>query len=131
MIISKIFHWSGGTQSGANLVVLAAHTDDGVVGYGESVCEDPRAIVAYGELMARQIVGHSPGDVEAILREIWTVGRSVLRVRLLPDPRASACTTSDIWLRRRRRDHVEHGGRLLRTPRSGETCGQRLESGAE
>src|SRR5438552_7341119 len=25
--------------------------------------------------MARQVVGHSPGDVEAILRSIWTEGR--------------------------------------------------------
>ena len=28
-----------------------------------------------GELMARQFVGRSPGDVEAILRSIWTEGR--------------------------------------------------------
>jgi L-alanine-DL-glutamate epimerase-like enolase superfamily enzyme len=69
------FHWSGGAQVGANLVLFTVETDDGVKGYGEAVCEDPRAVVAYGELMARQIVGHSPGDVEAILQSIWTVGR--------------------------------------------------------
>lgn len=51
------------------------HTDDGVVGFGESICEDPRAVVAYGELMARQFIGHSPGDIEAILGSIWTEGR--------------------------------------------------------
>jgi L-alanine-DL-glutamate epimerase-like enolase superfamily enzyme len=73
--LAQEFHWSGGAQVGANLVLFAVHTDDGVTGYGESVCEDPRAVVAYGDLMARQIVGHSPGDVEAILQSIWTRGR--------------------------------------------------------
>ncbi|HEY7538021.1 MAG TPA: mandelate racemase/muconate lactonizing enzyme family protein [Gaiellaceae bacterium] len=73
--LAQEFHWAGGAQVGANLVLFAVHTDDGVVGYGESICEDPRAVVAYGELMARQVVGRSPGDVEAILRSIWTEGR--------------------------------------------------------
>ena len=69
------FHWAGGTQVGANLVLFAVRTDDGVTGWGESICEDPRAVAAHGELMARQFVGRSPGDVEAILRSIWTEGR--------------------------------------------------------
>jgi muconate cycloisomerase len=69
------FHWSGGAQYGANLVLFAVHTDDGVVGYGESVCEAPGAVVEYGRLIARQLIGRSVGDVEAILRSIWTEGR--------------------------------------------------------
>ena len=39
--LAQEFHWAGGTQRGANLVLFAVHTDDGVVGYGESVCESP------------------------------------------------------------------------------------------
>jgi muconate cycloisomerase len=73
--LAQEFHWAAGAQLGANLVLFAVHTDDGVVGYGESICEDPRAVVAHGELMARQLVGRSPADVEAILRSIWTEGR--------------------------------------------------------
>lgn len=73
--LAQEFHWAGGAQLGANLVLFAVHTDQGVVGYGESICEDPRAVVAHGELMARQLVGRSPGDVEAILRSIWSEGR--------------------------------------------------------
>jgi L-alanine-DL-glutamate epimerase-like enolase superfamily enzyme len=69
------FHWASGAQHGANLVLFSVHTDDGVVGYGESICEDPRAVAAHGELMARQLVGRSPGDMEAILRSIWSEGR--------------------------------------------------------
>ena len=73
--LAQEFHWAGGAQLGANLVLFAVHTDDGVVGYGESICEDPRAVVAHGELMARQLIGRSPGDMEAILRSIWSEGR--------------------------------------------------------
>ena len=73
--LAQEFHWSGGAQLGANLVLFAVHTDEGVTGYGESICEDQRAVGAYGELMARQLVGRSPADVEAFLRSIWTEGR--------------------------------------------------------
>ena len=73
--LAQEFHWAGGAQVGANLVLFSVHTDDGITGYGESISEDPRAVVAHGELMARQLVGRSPGDMEAILRSIWSEGR--------------------------------------------------------
>jgi len=73
--LAQEFHWAGGAQLGANLVLWTVNTDEGVSGYGESVCEDPVAVASYGELMARRIVGRSPGDMEAILRSIWREGR--------------------------------------------------------
>jgi muconate cycloisomerase len=73
--LAQEFHWAGGTQAGANLVLFSVHTDDGVTGYGESVCEDPRAVSAHGELIARRLVGRSPGDMEAILCSVWSEGR--------------------------------------------------------
>ena len=69
------FHWAAGAQQGANLVLFAVHTDDGVTGYGEAICEVPAAVAEYGRLIARHAIGRSPGDVEAILRSIWTQGR--------------------------------------------------------
>ena len=69
------FHWASGAQHGANLVLFSVHTEDGVVGYGESVCEAPGAVAEVGLLIARQLVGRSVGDVEAILRSVWTEGR--------------------------------------------------------
>jgi len=69
------FHWRSGVQRGANLVLFTVETDEGVVGHGESICEDPAAVEAYGRLMARWFVGRSPGDVEAILGELWREGR--------------------------------------------------------
>jgi L-alanine-DL-glutamate epimerase-like enolase superfamily enzyme len=69
------FRWRSGVQRGANLVLYTVETDEGVVGHGESICEDPAAVEAYGRLMARWFVGRSPGDVEAILTDLWREGR--------------------------------------------------------
>ena len=122
--LAQEFHWAGGAQVGANLVLFAVHTDDGVVGYGESICEDPRAVVAHGELMARQLVGRSPGDMEAILRSIWSEGRWKMwpqftqtrlrrdRGRLLGRARPGARRADAHVLRRRR----PRRARLLRLP---------------
>ncbi len=73
--LAQAFHWAGGAQRGANLVLISVHTDDGVVGYGETVCEAPGPVAEIGLLMSRQLIGRSIADVEAILRSIWTEGR--------------------------------------------------------
>jgi branched-chain amino acid aminotransferase len=73
--LAQEFHWAGGAQRGANIVLFSVHTDEGVTGHGESIAEEPAAVAAYGQLMARQLVGRSPGDMEAILRSIWSQGR--------------------------------------------------------
>ena len=72
---ARAFHWRSGVQRGANLVLFTVETDEGVVGHGESICEDPAAVEAYGRLMARWFVGRSPGDVEAVLGDLWREGR--------------------------------------------------------
>ena len=68
------FHWASGAQLGANLVLFSVHTEDGVVGYGETVCEAPGAVAEIGLLMARQLVGRSVGDVEAT----WACARKLI-----------------------------------------------------
>lgn len=73
--LERPFHWRSGVQERANLVLFAVETDSGATGYGESICEDPAAVVSYGNLMAKSFVGRSPGDVEAILGELWREGR--------------------------------------------------------
>ena len=73
--LAEEFHWQGGAQVGANLVLFAVHTEDGVVGWGESVCEVPLATAEFGKSIARQVVGRRVDEVEAILGEIWTRGR--------------------------------------------------------
>ena len=73
--LERPFHWSSGAQLGANLVLWAVETDDGVLGYGESPCEDPAAVEAYGGLIAEAFAGRPPGDVEAALAHLWREGR--------------------------------------------------------
>ncbi len=73
--LAQEFHWSAGAQRGANLVLFAVHTEDGVVGYGESICEAPAAVAEYGRLIGRQVTGRSVADVEALLQAVWTEGR--------------------------------------------------------
>jgi glucarate dehydratase len=73
--LAQEFHWVGGAQVGANLVLFAVHTEDGVVGWGESVCEVPLATAEFGTAIARQVVGRRVDEVGAILDEIWTKGR--------------------------------------------------------
>lgn len=73
--LGRPFCWASGCQRGANLVLWRVETDAGVVGYGESICEEPSALAAYGRLLSRQLVGRSPGAVEAFLVDVWQRGR--------------------------------------------------------
>jgi len=69
------FRYRSGVQEGVNLVLFAVDTDEGVTGYGESICEDPAAVVSYGLLMAQHFTGQELANVEAMLRGVWTEGR--------------------------------------------------------
>jgi L-alanine-DL-glutamate epimerase-like enolase superfamily enzyme len=73
--LAEEFHWAGGAQFGANLVLFAVHTEDGIVGWGESICEVPLATAEFGRALARQVVGGRVDEVEMILEGIWTRGR--------------------------------------------------------
>jgi L-alanine-DL-glutamate epimerase-like enolase superfamily enzyme len=73
--LAQEFHWAAGAQLGANLVLFRVATDDGVVGWGESICEAPAAVAEVGSMIARQLLGKPVSDVEAILRSVWTEGR--------------------------------------------------------
>jgi len=73
--LAEEFRWAGGAQVGANLVLFAVHTEDGIVGWGESICEVPLATAEFGRALARQVVGGRVDEVEMILEGIWTRGR--------------------------------------------------------
>jgi len=73
--LEQPFHWRSGVQELANLVLFTVETDSGATGYGESICEDQAGVVAYGNLIAKTFVGRSPGEIEAILGELWRDGR--------------------------------------------------------
>ena len=69
------YNWHWGNQRGANLVLFTVETDQGVVGYGESISEEPAATAAYAALMARHIVDEEFDDVDAAMEVAWSSGR--------------------------------------------------------
>ena len=69
------FRWASGRQRGGNLVLWRVETDDGTLGHGESICEEPAAVLAYGRLVAQAFVGRPPGDAEAALGALRREGR--------------------------------------------------------
>src|ERR1044072_6828366 len=73
--LAQAFNWAGAARVGRTLVLFSVHTEDGVAGWGETVCEAPAAVAEYGRLIARQVVGRRGDEVEEILRSIWTEGR--------------------------------------------------------
>lgn len=73
--LERPFHWSSGAQLGANLVLWTVELEDGALGHGDSITEDPAATEAYGRLIAETFVGRAPGDVEAALAGLWREGR--------------------------------------------------------
>ena len=74
--LAQQFHWAGGAQVGCNLVLFAVHTDDGVVGWGESHLRG--AARGRGAGRGDGAAARRPlrsATIEAILRSIWTEGR--------------------------------------------------------
>ncbi|PWJ73012.1 L-alanine-DL-glutamate epimerase-like enolase superfamily enzyme [Pseudaminobacter salicylatoxidans] len=58
---SKPYHWAQGVIEGAGVVLVEVHTDEGIVGYGESVSTpSAEAIVAYLKHAAQVCINRSP-----------------------------------------------------------------------
>ena len=73
--LRRPYTWRWGNQPGVNLVLFTVETDDGVVGHGESICEEPAAVEAYGRLAARHAVGRSLRQIDEIFSTLWSSGR--------------------------------------------------------
>ena len=55
------FHWSEGVTHGAEVILVEVHTDEGVIGYGESIATPSvEAIRAHVSLAADFCIGRSP-----------------------------------------------------------------------
>jgi L-alanine-DL-glutamate epimerase-like enolase superfamily enzyme len=76
------FHWSHGVQLGANIVIVSIQSDDGLIGRGEAVSEDPVAFVPHCESIAQGIVGRSPTEIGAILDAVSQDPRGLEAPRL-------------------------------------------------
>lgn len=55
------YHWAQGTVDYAQVILVSVHTDEGIVGYGESIgTPSAEAIQAHLALAADQCIGHGP-----------------------------------------------------------------------
>ena len=66
------FHWSQGVTHGAEVILVEVHTDDGVVGYGESIAAPSAdAVRAQLSLAADFCVGRSPFENARLIGEAY------------------------------------------------------------
>ncbi len=66
------FHWSQGVTHGAEVILVEVHTDEGVIGYGESIATPSvEAIRAHISLAADFCVGRSPFENARLIDEAY------------------------------------------------------------
>ncbi len=66
------FHWSQGVTHGAEVILVEVHTDEGVIGYGESIATPSvEAIRAHISLAADFCVGRSPFENVRLIDEAY------------------------------------------------------------
>ena len=66
------FHWSQGVTHGAEVIMVEVHTDEGVVGYGESIATpSAEATRAHLSLAADFCIGRSPFENARLIGEAY------------------------------------------------------------
>ncbi len=69
---AKPYYWAQGVVYGAGVVLVEVHTDEGVIGYGESIgTPSAEAIQAYLALAARLCRGRSPFESASLMAEAY------------------------------------------------------------
>jgi L-alanine-DL-glutamate epimerase-like enolase superfamily enzyme len=69
---SKPYYWAQGIIEGASVVLVEVHTDDGVIGYGESIGSPcPEAIEMYLQQAARLCIGRNPFSNARLMTEAY------------------------------------------------------------
>ena len=70
----KPYHWAQGIIHGAGVILVEVHTDDGLVGYGESIATpSAAAIEAYLKIAAGICTGRSPFENSRLMGECYHV----------------------------------------------------------
>jgi L-alanine-DL-glutamate epimerase-like enolase superfamily enzyme len=69
---SKPYHWAQGIIEGAGVILVEVHTDEGIVGYGESVSTPSHvAIEAYLKKAGEFCIGRSPFENARLMADIY------------------------------------------------------------
>ncbi len=67
------FYWAYGVIEGAEVVLVEVETDDGLIGYGETIGgPSGRAIKALVDKAAALMIGRDPFDVRSLWAEVYT-----------------------------------------------------------
>lgn len=68
------YHWAQGTVDYAQVILVTVHTDEGIVGYGESIgTPSAEAVQAHLALAAEQCIGHSPFENTRLMNNAYHV----------------------------------------------------------
>ena len=66
------YHWAQGTINFAQVILVAVHTDEGLVGYGESIgTPSAEAVQAHLALAGEQYIGHSPFENRRLMNNAY------------------------------------------------------------
>jgi muconate cycloisomerase len=66
------FHWAQGNVEAAEVILVSVHTDEGIVGYGESMSSaSPRAIESLLQEAGKAYIGRSPFETTALFAQAY------------------------------------------------------------
>lgn len=66
------FHWARGVIEAAEVVLVGVHTDEGIIGYGESMSSASAcAVQTFLRQAERVCVGRSPFEISALIRDAY------------------------------------------------------------
>lgn len=66
------YHWAQGTINFAQVILVEVHTDEGLVGYGESIgTPSAEAVQVHLALAGEQCIGHSPFENRRLMNNAY------------------------------------------------------------
>ncbi|SAL80743.1 galactonate dehydratase [Caballeronia arvi] len=69
---TRPYYWAHGVIRGASVILVEVHTDEGIVGYGESIASpSPTAIAAYIQEAAKLCIGRNPFGNARLMAEAY------------------------------------------------------------
>jgi len=69
---AKPYHWAHGDVSGASVILVEVHTDQGIVGYGESIgSPSPQGVEYFIQRAASTCIGRDPFSNAKLMRDAY------------------------------------------------------------
>jgi L-rhamnonate dehydratase len=74
MPLAETIHWGSGKRSGTTRLVVRIETDDGIVGWGETISLIDNVPAVFEKIVAPLAIGYSIADVERLNRHVLGAG---------------------------------------------------------